>query len=350
MKIAHRDISPNHPPLVVAEIGINHGGSLDVAKGMVLAAHRAGCEMVKHQTHFVDDEMTDEAKQIFPPNADKSIWDVMEECALSKDDEIALKTYAESLGMIYISTPFSRAAADFLNDIGVSAFKIGSGECNHVPLIRHIASFGKPIIMSTGMQTIDGMRPSVKALDDSGVDYALLECTNLYPSPPEIVSLQGITELKSAFPRAVIGFSDHSIGPEMALSAVALGACILERHFTDTRYRKGPDISCSMDPAELKFLIDRSREIHTALHNPKVRTAPEEDVYRFARGSMVADRDLPAGHVVTPSDIWARRPGSGEISVQHFDRLVGAKLTRAVKRNQQLLWSDLDGVKPLANS
>jgi sialic acid synthase SpsE len=350
MKIAHRDISPNHPPLVVAEIGINHGGSLDVAKGMVQAAHRAGCEMVKHQTHFVDDEMTDEAKQIFPPNADKSIWDVMEECALSKDDEIALKTYAESLGMIYISTPFSRAAADFLNDIGVSAFKIGSGECNHVPLIRHIASFGKPIIMSTGMQTIDGMRPSVKALDDSGVDYALLECTNLYPSPPEIVSLQGITELRNAFPRAVIGFSDHSIGPEMALSAVALGACILERHFTDTRYRKGPDISCSMDPSELKFLIDRSREIHTALRNPKVRTAPEEDVYRFARGSMVADRDLPAGHVVTPSDIWARRPGSGEISVQHFDRLVGAKLTRAVKRNQQLLWSDLDGVKPQANS
>jgi len=350
MKIAHRDISPAHPPLVVAEIGINHGGSLDVAKGMVLAAHRAGCEMVKHQTHFVDDEMTDEAKQIFPPNADKSIWDVMEECALSKDDEISLKRYAESLGMIYISTPFSRAAADFLNDIGVSAFKIGSGECNHVPLIRHIASFGKPIIMSTGMQTIDGMRPSVKALDDSGVDYALLECTNLYPSPPEIVSLQGITELRNAFPRAVIGFSDHSIGPEMALSAVALGACILERHFTDTRYRKGPDISCSMDPAELKFLIDRSREIHTALHNPKVRTAPEEDVYRFARGSMVADRDLPAGHVITPSDIWARRPGSGEISVQHFDRLLGAKLTRAVQRNQQLLWSDLDGVKPLANS
>lgn len=350
MKIAHREISPAHPPLVVAEIGINHGGSLEVAKGMVLAAHRAGCEMVKHQTHFVDDEMTDEAKAIFPPNADKSIWDVMAECALSKDDEISLKTYAESLGMIYISTPFSRAAADFLNDIGIAAFKIGSGECNHVPLIRHIASFGKPIIMSTGMQTIDGMRPSVKALDDAGVDYALLECTNLYPSPPEIVSLQGITELRNAFPRAVIGFSDHSIGPEMAISAVALGACILERHFTDTRYRKGPDISCSMDPAELKFLIDRSREIHTALNNPKVRTAPEEDVYRFARGSMVADRDLGAGHVITAADIWARRPGSGEISVQHFDRLVGARLTRAVKRNQQLLWSDLDGVKPLANS
>jgi len=344
MKIAHREISASQPPLVIAEIGINHGGNLDVAKAMVLAAHRAGCEMVKHQTHFVEDEMTDEAKAIFPPNANKSIWDVMQECALSPENEITLKNYAESLGLIYISTPFSRAAANFLHDIGVPAFKIGSGECNHVPLIRHIARFGKPIIMSTGMQTIDSLRPSVAALDAAGIDYALLECTNLYPSPPDIVSLQGIVELRQAFPRAVIGFSDHSIGPEMALASVALGASILERHFTDTRYRKGPDISCSMDPAELRFLVDRSREIHTALHNAKVRTGPEEDVYRFARGSVVADRDLPAGHVIDAADIWARRPGSGDISVQDFDRLIGARLTIAVKRNQQLLWSDIDGV------
>ena len=350
MKIAHREIGPQQPPLVIAEIGINHGGSLDVAKAMVSAAHKAGCEMVKHQTHFVEDEMTDEAKAIFPPNADVSIWEVMQRCALGKDDEIALKAHAESLGMIYISTPFSRAAADFLAEIGVAGFKIGSGEANHVPLIRHIASFGKPVILSTGMQTIESLRPSVQALDDAGIEYALLECTNLYPSPPEIVSLQGITELRKAFPRAVIGFSDHSIGPEMAIASVALGACILERHFTDTRYRKGPDIPCSMDPAELRFLIDRSKEIHTALNNPKVRTGPEEDVYRFARGSIVADKDLPAGHVIAAADIWARRPGSGEISVQHFDRLVGARLTRALKRNQQLLWTDLDGVKPQANT
>lgn len=350
MKIAHREIGPQQAPLVIAEIGINHGGSLDVAKAMVSAAHKAGCEMVKHQTHFVEDEMTDEAKAIFPPNADVSIWEVMQRCALSKDDEIALKKHAESLGMIYISTPFSRAAADFLAEIGVAGFKIGSGEANHVPLIRHIASFGKPVILSTGMQTIESLRPSVQALDDAGIEYALLECTNLYPSPPEIVSLQGITELRKAFPKAVIGFSDHSIGPEMAIASVALGACILERHFTDTRYRKGPDIPCSMDPAELRFLIDRSKEIHTALHNPKVRTGPEEDVYRFARGSIVADQDLPAGHVIGEKDIWARRPGSGEISVQHFDRLIGAKLTRAVKRNQQLLWTDLDGVAAQANT
>lgn len=342
MKIGNREISLRHAPLVIAEIGINHGGSLEIAKSMVAAARLAGCEMIKHQTHFIDDEMTDEAKLIFPPNADKSIWHVIQECSLGKDDEIALKKYTESMGMVYISTPFSRAAADFLNEIGVVAFKIGSGECNHLPLIRHIARMGKPVIMSTGMQTIDDLRPSVKILEDMGVDYALLECTNLYPSPPEIVSLQGITELRKAFPNAVIGFSDHSIGPEMALSAVALGACILERHFTDTRYRKGPDISCSMDPAELRFLIDRSKEIHVALNNPKKRTAAEEGVYRFARGSVVADKDLPFGHIITEADIWARRPGSGEISVQYFDDIIGKRLIRAVKRNHQLSWSDIE--------
>lgn len=342
MKIAHREIGPAHPPLVIAEIGINHGGDLEVAKEMVRRAATSGCEMVKHQTHIVEDEMTEEAKEIFPPNADVSIWEVMERCALSREDEAALKDYTESLGMIFISTPFSRAACDFLDTLDVPAYKIGSGEADNLPLIRHIASKGKPVIMSTGMQTIESVRASVQILEDAGIDYALLECTNLYPSPPEIVSLQGVTDLKAAFPNAVVGFSDHSIGPEMALASVALGACILERHYTDTRYRIGPDIACSMDPAELRHLIDRSREIHTALHNPKQRTAAEEDVYRFARASVVADKDLPAGHVITEADIWARRPGSGAIAGYDFDKVVGKVLKVAVTRNQQLTWDDLD--------
>ena len=342
MKIGNREISPSHPPLVIAEIGINHGGDLEVAKNMVRLAALSGCECVKHQTHIVEDEMTDEAKQIFPPNADVSIWDVMAECALSREDEAELKRYTEELGLIYISTPFSRAAADFLETLDVPAYKIGSGEADNLPLIRHIARKGKPVIMSTGMQTMETLQESVQILEDAGIEYALLECTNLYPSPPEIVSLQGVTDLKVAFPNAVVGFSDHSIGPEMALASVALGASILERHYTDTRYRKGPDIINSMDPAELRFLIDRSREIHTALMNPKQRTGPEEDVYRFARASVVADADLAAGQVITESDIWARRPGSGEIAGFEFDKVVGKTLKVAVTRNQQLKWSDFE--------
>ncbi|MGQ3279918.1 MAG: N-acetylneuraminate synthase family protein [Shinella sp.] len=340
MKIGTREIGPSFPPLVIAEIGINHGGSLEVAKSMVLAAAHSGCEMVKHQTHIVEDEMTEEAKNIFPPNADISIWDVMQSCALSLEDEAELKTYAENLGLIYISTPFSRQAANFLNSIDVPAFKIGSGECNNIPLLRHIASFGKPVIMSTGMQTIETIRASVEVLDRAGIEYALLECTNLYPSPPEIVSLRGVRDLQEAFPNAIVGFSDHSIGPEMALASVALGACILERHFTDTRYRVGPDISCSMDPAELRFLIDRSREIHIALHNEKRRSGPEESVYRFARSSVVAERALKAGHVITEDDIWARRPGNGDIPGYKLDELIGKTIKVDRSRNEQLRWSD----------
>ena len=341
MEIAGRKIGPNHPPLVIAEIGINHGGDLTVAKEMVRLAAGAGCEMIKHQTHIIEDEMTEEAKSIFPPNADVSIWHVMERCSLSQEDERELKRYSEELGMIWISTPFSRAAADFLEELDVPAYKIGSGEADNLPLIRHIARKGKPIIMSTGMQTIETLRASVQILEESGVEYALLECTNLYPSPAEIVSLRGVTDLKAAFPNAVVGFSDHSIGPEMALASVALGACILERHYKDTSYRKGPDIINSMDPSELRHIIDRSKEIWIAANNPKQRSSDEDSVYAFARSSVVADRDLPQGHVITEADIWARRPGSGEIAGFDFDKVLGKTLTRALVRNTQLKWSDL---------
>jgi len=339
VKLRSRLIGLAHPPLVIAEIGINHGGSLETALHMVTLAAKAGAECVKHQTHFVEDEMTEEAKNIIPPNSNLSIWEIMEQCALAPDDEIKLKNFTEDLGLIYLSTPFSRKAADFLNEIGVVGFKIGSGEADNIPLIRHIADFGKPIIMSTGMQSIDTIRQPVEILREANIPFALLECTNLYPSPPEIVSLKGVSELAREFPDALIGFSDHSIGPEMALASVALGACILERHFTDSRYRVGPDISCSMDPAELRILIDRSKEIHTALNNEKERSTPEDSVYRFARGSVVADRYLEDGTIINKLDIWVRRPGDGDIPAFEFDAVVGRKLTRSVCRNEQLKWS-----------
>ncbi|MEX0449080.1 N-acetylneuraminate synthase family protein [Spiribacter sp. 221] len=341
MKIKNRPVGSANPPLIIAEIGINHGGDLNVAKNMVKHAALAGCECVKHQTHMVEDEMTEEARRIIPPNASETIWDIMDQCSLTAEEEVELKTYAEQLGLIYLSTPFSRKAADFLNEIGVAAFKIGSGECDNIPLIRHICRFKRPIIMSTGMHSIDSLRTSVAEIESHDIPYALLECTNLYPSPPENVSLLGIQELRGAFPNARIGFSDHSIGPEMAFAALGLGASIVERHFTDSRYRKGPDIPCSMDPAELRLLVDRSREIHKALRFPKRRTPEEESVYRFARSSIVAERTLDAGHVIREEDIWARRPGTGEIPGSAFDQVIGRRLARAVAPNQQLEWADL---------
>ena len=340
MKIKNRHVGFESPPLVVAEIGINHGGDVEVAKSMVRLAAESGAECIKHQTHFVDDEMTAEAKTIYPPNAQSSIWEIIEQCALGPHEELELKQYAESLGLIYISTPFSRRAADFLADIDVPAFKIGSGEADNLPLIRHIAGFGKPVIMSTGMQSIESLGRAVEILRAADIPFALLECTNLYPSPPEIVALQGVTELREAFPDAVVGFSDHSIGPHMALASIALGACIIERHFTDTRYRTGPDVSCSMDPGELREIIDRSREIYIACRNRKHRSVEEEDVYRFARASVVADRDIQSGQVIGEEDIWVRRPGTGEIPPTSYDAVIGRRAVRDIKANEQLCWRD----------
>ena len=338
MELSGRKINDSERPLVIAEIGINHGGNLELAKKMVSLAVRSGVECIKHQTHFVEDEMTEEAKDIYPPHMNESIWDLIANCALTKDEEIELKNFTEDLGVIYLSTPFSRSAADFLNDIDVKGFKIGSGEANNIPLVRHIASFKKPIILSTGMNSLSSIKKSVEIIEKAEIEYGLLECTNLYPSPPSIVSLKGIKELKKTFPQATVGFSDHSIGPSIALAAVALGATIIERHFTDTRYRKGPDIVCSMDPAELRFLIDRSKEIHIAINNPKERTKEEEAVYKFARGSIVADRNLAKGAVITEKDIWARRPGTGQIPAYEFDQVVGRVLKRDVLKNTQIKW------------
>ena len=215
--IDDRKIGPGYPPLVIAEIGINHEGSLEVAKQMVDAAAKAGAEVIKHQTHIVEDEMADAAKKVIPGNADVSIYEIMKRCALSEEDETELKRYVESKGMIFISTPFSRAAADRLERMGVAAYKIGSGECNNYPLIKHIAGFGKPMIVSTGMNDIASIQKTVDIMEAYGVPYALLHCTNLYPTKPEWIRLGAMTQLQQAFPNAVVGLSDHSLNNNAAL-------------------------------------------------------------------------------------------------------------------------------------
>ena len=342
MKIKNRTISFKEAPLIIAELGINHGGDLLVAEQMVKTAADRGCEVIKHQTHFLDDEMTPDAKQIMPPNADVSIWDVMEKCSLTKDEEIKLKRLVEDLGMIYISTPFSRSAADFLNDINVPAFKIGSGECDNLLLIEHIADFGKPIILSTGMQNLLSVEKPVEILERKNIEYALLECTNIYPCPPEDIALGSLAQLSDKFSNAEIGFSDHSIGPTMALSAIALGATIIEKHYTDTKDRQGPDISCSMDPDELEHLIKKSKEVAHSRDRKKFIADVEKDVYKFARSSIVSDRNLKKGDTIDRQNIWARRPGNGEIPAFEYEKVLGKTLKRDIAKNTQLKWSDLE--------
>lgn len=339
--IDDRKIGPGYPPLVIAEIGINHEGSLEVAKQMVDAAAKAGAEVIKHQTHIVEDEMADAAKKVIPGNADVSIYEIMKRCALSEEDETELKRYVESKGMIFISTPFSRAAADRLERMGVVAYKIGSGECNNYPLIKHIAGFGKPMIVSTGMNDIASIQKTVDIMEAYGVPYALLHCTNLYPTKPEWIRLGAMTQLQQAFPNAVVGLSDHSLNNNACLAATALGACILERHFTDSKYRPGPDIICSMDGAEMAELIQSSREIFQMRGGEKAALKEEQVTIDFAFATVVAIADIHAGESFTMENIWVKRPGTGEIKAVDFESLLGKKANKNIKNGEQLSWKDV---------
>lgn len=342
VRIKNRKIGEDYPPLVIAEIGINHEGSLDVAFEMVDAAHKAGAEVVKHQTHVVEDEMSKEAKKVIPGNTDVSIYEVMARCALSEEDEIKLKNYVESKGMIFISTPFSRAAADRLERMNVVAYKIGSGEMNNYPLLEHIASFGKPMIVSTGMNNIESVRKAVEILEKHKIEYALLHTTNLYPTPPELVRLGAMQELQREFPNAVIGLSDHTINNNACLAAVALGASILERHFTDRVDRTGPDIVCSMTPDEMSDLIKDSAEI-AKMRGGKKEAAKEEQVtIDFAFATVVTTKSIKKGEVFTKENIWVKRPGTGEIKAEHYNEVIGKFATRDMETDEHVSWSDLD--------
>lgn len=338
--IAGRKIGPDYPPLVIAEIGINHEGSLTVAKQMVDAAKRAGVEVVKHQTHIVEDEMSGAAKKVIPGNADVSIYEIMERCSLNEADELTLKEYVESKNMIFISTPFSRAAADRLDKFDVPAYKIGSGECNNYPLLEHIATFGKPIILSTGMNTIESIRKAVAIFDKHNVPVALLHTTNLYPTPIHLVRLGAMMEMHNAFSDKVFGLSDHTLNNNACLGAVALGACILERHFTDTMQRAGPDIICSMDEETTKELITSSNEIWQMRGGKKQPAEEEQVTIDFAYATVCAISNIKKGEQLTKANIWVKRPGNGKILAEHFDSLLDKKATRDIENDEQLDFSD----------
>jgi len=342
MKICNRNIGKNYPPLVIVEIGINHEGSLETALKMVDAAYHAGAEIIKHQTHIVEDEMISEAKKVIPGNADISIYDIMERCALDEEDEKKLKDYIESKGMIFISTPFSRAAADRLERMGVSAYKIGSGECNNYPLIEHIASFGKPMIVSTGMNDINSVRKMVNILEEYNVPYALLHTTNLYPTPSHLVRFGAMQELQKEFPHAVIGLSDHTTSNLACFGAVALGASILERHFTDSMDRNGPDIVNSMDPEALKELIIGSIEL-AKMRGGKKEAAKEEQVtIDFAFATVVTIKPIKKGELFTKENIWVKRPGTGEINAENFANILGTVAIRDIDIDKHVSWSDIN--------
>lgn len=339
ISIAGRLVGDFHIPLVIPEIGINHGGDIDRAIHMIDDVAKAGGECVKFQAHGVDDEMI--PNDVIPGNSTRSIWDIIDECTLTPAEELRCKRHAESRGLIYLSTPFSREAADRLATFGVVAFKIGSGECNNIPLLRHIAKFHKPMIVSTGMNDASSIARTVAALEEEGAEFALLHCTSMYPTPYESVRLGCITELRDTYPSTVIGISDHSLSNLPALAAVALGASIIERHFTSDKSWTGEDIDISIDPTGLRELIDGSKIVHAASGGSKNVLVGEQPTIDFAYASVVSITPIIAGEILTDKNIWVKRPGTGEILAFEFDHVIGKRATRSIGRGEQLKWSDV---------
>lgn len=331
-KIGNRSIGYNELPVVIAELGINHNGNLDKAISIAESAVSSGAEIIKHQTHIVEDEMIEIAKKIKPGNSNKSIYQIISKCALSEKDEKKLMQHVKKLKAIFISTPFSRAAANRLMKFDIPAFKIGSGECNNYPLIEHIAKFKKPIILSTGMNSINSIRPAVSILRRYKVKFALMHCTNIYPTPPELVRLHCITELQNNFPDAVIGLSDHTSSNYSSYGAISLGAKIIERHFVDNIKSKGPDISCSMSPVDLKNLIEGTKIISQAIKlDKKIALKEENKTIKFAFASVVSIKKIKSGEKLTTKNIWVKRPGTGDFLAKDFKKLLGRRVCRDIK-------------------
>lgn len=329
-------IGNDNYPLVIPEIGINHNGDLDVAKQMVDAAARAGARIVKHQTHIVEDEMSKVAKNVKPGNSDKSIYDVMSMAALSEEDEYELMQYTQSKGMFFLSTPFSRAAADRLESFGVLAYKIGSGELNNYPLIKHIASFHKPMILSTGMNNIASIKKATSILEEYGIPYALMHTTNLYPTKPEFVRLGAMQEMMRVFKDVPIGLSDHTQSNAACLAAVALGANLVERHFTDTMKRTGPDIVCSMDEAELKNLLNDTKDIYKMLGGKKEAIPEEKVTSDFAFATVVSIKPIKKGETFTKENLWVKRPGTGSIPADEYEKILGQIANMDIESDTQI--------------
>lgn len=338
--IGDRLVGDHHPPLVIAELGINHDGDAARARRMIDDAAAAGCECVKFQCHVIEDEMI--PNDVVPGNARESIWDLMSRAALDEATERDLKAYAEGKGLLYLNTPFSRAAADRLRGMELPAYKIGSGECNNYPLVEHIASFGKPVLLSTGMNDLDSIRPAVEILRRASVPFALFHCTSMYPTPYDRVRLGALQELRQAFPDAGLGLSDHSLGAYTCFAAVALGARLLEKHFTSDKTWPGPDVPISLDPAELKDLVQGTEAIHQALGGHKDILPEEGRTIAFAYASVVSIRDIAAGEVLSENNIWVKRPGTGEIRAARYREMLGRVARRAIPRDRQLRLADLD--------
>lgn len=328
---------------VIAEIGVNHNGDVKLAEEMVAAAAKCGVDAVKIQTYKAHHATSSLAKKADyqvanTGNASESYRDMLVRYELSREDHVSVKRAAERSGVVFFSKPADPASVDLLESIGVELYKIGSSDITNLPLIRHVASKNKPIILSTGMATLGEVALALQTIESvSAQDIYLLHCTTEYPCPFSDVNLRAMGTLGAAFGK-VVGYSDHTAGIEVAVAAVAMGARIIEKHFTLDRKQPGPDHRVSLEPAELRSMVEAIRHVEAALGDGIKRPAKSELVnLDVVRRSIVATRDLQPGEVIGPEDVTIKRPGTGIASVD-LEKIIGLRLARPVKRDDVVTW------------
>ena len=334
IQLADKLIGPGQPVFVIAEAGVNHNGDLKMARALIDVAVEAGADAVKFQTFRADRLVTTDAPkaeyQLQSTNDAESQFEMLRGLELSADAHRELQSLCNARGIIFLSTPFDEEAADLLDELGVPAFKISSGDLTNSPLLEHVARKGKPVILSTGMSELSELIEAVSVLNAAGCESpVLLHCVSNYPAVPSEINLRAMQTMRSAFD-VPVGFSDHTKEIDIALAAVALGACVLEKHFTLDRTLPGPDHRASLEPAHLRALVRSIRRVESALGSGRKVPAPSEiETAKVARRSLVAARDIPAGATLERDMVIMRRPGTG-LSPAMLETLLGRRAVREI--------------------
>ncbi|MBP3544353.1 MAG: N-acetylneuraminate synthase [Lachnospiraceae bacterium] len=326
--------------LIIAEAGVNHNGSIELAKQMVDKAKWAGADYIKFQTFVSENLVSDSAQKAEYQKAAtgeaETQLQMLKKLELSQHDFIELKAYCKKCGIGFLSTPFDMESIDFLLELGVDFWKIPSGEITNLPYLERLAKTGMPIVMSTGMCELDEIKGAWTVLKENGArDIALLHCNTEYPTPFEDVNLRAMQALREQFDTKV-GYSDHTKGIEVPIAAVALGAEILEKHFTLDKTMEGPDHKASLEPEELKVMIDSVRHIEKALGNAEKKVSPSEKKNRgVARKSIVAKCSIKEGELLTEENLAVKRPGNG-ISPMRWHEIIGTAATKDYEKDEQI--------------
>ena len=347
LKIGKRKIGKQAPVFLIAEAGINHNGDLSTAKKMVDIAIKANVDAIKFQTFITQNlilKTTHKADyQKVSSDDDENFYDMIKKYELTKNDFNILKNYCDENEIIFLSTPFDEISVEWLEELHIPAYKISSGDMDNFPLLDLICSKGKPILLSTGMATLNEVKESIDFISSKGIeDIVVFQCTTSYPTSFDEINLNVIDTYKSEFPNVIIGFSDHYIGFEASIGAIAKGVKVIEKHFTLDKNMDGPDHKASMDPKNLIKWVNSVRKTEKLLGSyAKIPSKTEIEIAKIARKSIVSLRDLEIGEFVKTEDISIKRPGYG-VSPKEYNNIIGKQIKRKILKDTVILWEDLE--------